>query len=66
MKREKILYKRECKRTRKEKLFRDVACYWVTIFAALMGFLLVEANANLADAESDFASASLEATMNLN
>ena len=66
MKREKILYKRECNRTRKEKLFRDVACYWVTIFAALMGFLLVEANANLADAESDFASASLEATMNLN
>ena len=61
-----LFYKKESERSRREKICRDIACYWVTIFAALMGFLLVEANANLADAESDFASASLEATMNLN
>ena len=57
--RQKLLYKREFERTRKEKLARDIVCYWVTIFAAIMGFLLVDANINLANAESDFASNSV-------
>ena len=64
--RKNLFHKKECNRTRKEKLFRDVACYSVTIFAALMWFLLIEANANLADAESDFASASVDAVQYLN
>ena len=51
-----LLYKKECERSRKEKICRDIACYGVTIFAAVMGFLLVDANVSLADAESDAAS----------
>jgi len=64
--RKSLFCKKECNRTKKEKLFRDVACYWVTIFAALMWFLFMEANANLADAESEFASASIDAVQYLN
>ena len=45
---QKIFHKKESERTRREKLCRDIACYGVTIFAALMGFLLVDANAALA------------------
>lgn len=60
-----LFYKKESCRTKKEKVCRDVVCYGVTIFAAIMGFLLVEANANLADAESDFASNSVEMTQQL-
>jgi hypothetical protein len=53
---EKLFYKKESKRTRNEKLCRDIACYGVTIFAAIMGFLLIDANASLAEAEADAAS----------
>ena len=60
-----LFYKKESCRTKKEKVCRDLVCYGVTIFAAIMGFLLVEANANLADAESDFASNSVEMTQQL-
>ena len=60
-----LFYKKECERSRCEKLCRDIACYWVTIFAAIMGFLLVDANANLVNAESDFASNSIEMTQHL-
>ena len=49
---EKLFYKKESNRTRKEKLCRDIACYGVTIFAALMGFLLIDANASLAEADA--------------
>jgi len=56
---EKLFYKKESRRTKKEKLCRDIACYGVTIFAAIMGFLLIDANANLAEAEADFASNSI-------
>ena len=48
---EKLFYKKESKRTKTEKLCRDVACYGVTIFAAIMGFLFVNANISLANAE---------------
>lgn len=51
-----LFYKKESERTRREKVCRDIACYGVTIFAALMGFLLIDANASLAEAESDLAS----------
>jgi len=60
------LFKRESCRSKKEKLCRDIACYSVTIFAAVMWFLLVEANANLADAESDFANVSFEMSQTMN
>ena len=57
-----LLYKKESCRTKKEKVCRDIVCYGVTIFAAVMWFLLVNANANLANAESDFASTNVEMT----
>jgi len=60
-----LFYKKESCRTKKEKACRDVVCYGVTIFAAIMGFLLIDANASLADAESDFASNNVEMTQQL-
>ena len=39
---QRLLHKKESERSRKEKICRDIACYGVTIFAALMGFLLVD------------------------
>ena len=60
-----LFYKKESCRTKKEKVCRDIVCYWVTIFAAIMGFLLVDANINLANAESDAANNSIEMTQHL-
>lgn len=61
-----LFYKKESERTRGEKLCRDIACYGVTIFAALMWFLLVDANISLANAECDAASNSIVVSQNLN
>ncbi len=61
-----LLYKKESERSRKEKICRDIACYGVTIFAAVMGFLLVDANASLANAESEAASNSVVIAQHLN
>jgi len=63
---ERLLHKKECNRSRKEKLCRDIACYGVTIFAAIMGFLLVDANASLVEAEADAADAGIVAAQHLN
>jgi hypothetical protein len=63
---EKLFYKKEAKRTRKEKLCRDVACYGVTIFAAIMGFLLIDANASLAEAEANAAGTGIVIAQHLN
>ena len=63
---EKLFYKKEAKRTRKEKLCRDIVCYGVTIFAALMGFLLVDANISLANAESAAANTTIAMAQHLN
>ncbi len=62
---ERLFHKKESLRSRKEKLCRDVAFYGVTIVAALMGFLLVDANIDLANAESDFASNSVQFVQHL-
>ena len=51
-----LFYKKESERTKGEKLCRDIAFYGVTIFTAVMGFLLVDANASLLEAEADSAS----------
>ena len=60
-----LFYKKESCRTKKEKVCRDIVCYGVTIFAAIMGFLLVDANVNLANAESDLASTNVEVAQQL-
>ena len=61
-----LFYKKESKRTKTEKLCRDVACYGVTIFAAIMGFLLVDANISLANAESAAANTTIAMAQHLN
>ena len=59
-----LFYKKESERTKKEKLCRNLICFWVTIFAAVMWFLLMNANINLADAESDFANTMITNNVN--
>ena len=63
---QRLLHKKESERTRREKVCRDIACYGVTIFAALMGFLLIDANASLAEAEADAASNGVVIAQHLN
>ena len=54
-----LFHKKESERSRRERICRDIACYGVTIFAAVMGFLFVNANVSLANAEIDAADASI-------
>ena len=63
---QRLIHKKESERSRREKVCRDIACYGVTIFAALMGFLLVDANASLAEAEADAADAGVVVAQHLN
>jgi len=65
MKKQNLFYKKESCRTKKEKLCRDIACYGVTIFAAVMGFLLVNANVSLANAEINAADADISVMQHL-
>lgn len=63
---EKLFYKKESCRTKKEKVCRDIACYGVVIFAALMWFLLVDANASLVEAEANAADTGITLAQHLN
>ena len=56
-----LVYKKESERTRTEKLIRDLVCYGVVIYAAVLGFLVVNANVNLANAQSEYISNSIHA-----
>ena len=57
--RKKLVYKKESERTRTEKLIRDLVCYGVVIYAAVLGFLVVNANVNLANAQTELISNSI-------
>ena len=61
-----LFYKKESKRTKKEKLFRACVCLGVVVFTAVMCYLLVNANVSLANAEIDAADASISVMQNLN
>ena len=50
-----LIYKKESERTKSEKLFRTIVCFIVVIYTAILGYLLVNANVNLAEAEADYA-----------
>ena len=63
---QRLLHKKESERSRREKVCRDIACYGVTIFAALMGFLLIDANASLAEAEANAADTGVVIAQHLN
>ena len=56
-----LVYKKESERTRTEKLVRDLVCYGVVIYAAVLGFLVVNANVNLANAQAELISNSIHA-----
>ena len=56
---EQLFYKKECDRTKTEKLVRDIVCYGVVVYAAIMGFLLVDANAKLASAQAQLVSSQI-------
>lgn len=51
-----VLFKKEDERSKTEKLIRDLVCYGVVIYAAIMGFLVVNANVNLANAQAAYIS----------
>lgn len=59
---QKLVHKKEAERTKTEKLIRDLAFYGVVVYVATLGFLLVNANINLANAQTEFVSSSI-ATM---
>ena len=54
-----LVYKKESERTRTEKLIRDLVCYGVVIYAAVLGFLVVNSNVNLANAQTELISNSI-------
>lgn len=54
-----LVYRKESERTRTEKLIRDLVCYGVVIYAAVLGFLVVNANVNLANAQAELISNSI-------
>ena len=55
-----LVYKKESERTRTEKLIRDLVMYGVVIYAAVLGFLVVNANVNLANAQAELISNSIQ------
>jgi len=61
--RKNLIYKKESERTKSEKLFRAIVCFIVVIYTAILGYMLINANANLAEAEADFAGVSTEASV---
>ena len=58
--RKKLIYKKESERTRTEKLIRELVMYGVVIYAAVLGFLVVNANVNLANAQAELISNSIQ------
>ena len=63
---QKLFYKKECDRTPTEKLVRDVVFYGVVIYAAVMGYLLVDANVNLANAQAELINNQIVAAQHIN
>lgn len=57
--RKKLVYKKESERTRTEKIIRDLVMYGVVIYAAVLGFFVVNANVNLANAQAELISNSI-------
>lgn len=54
-----VLFKKEDERTKTEKLIRDLCMYGLVIYAAVMGYLVVNANVNLANAQAAYISNSI-------
>ena len=63
---QRLFYKKECDRTKTEKLIRDIVCYGVVIYAAVMGYLLINANVNLANAQAELINNQIAAAQHIN
>ena len=50
---QKLLFKKESERTKAERLIRDLVCYGIVIYVAILGYLFVNAQVNLANAQID-------------
>jgi hypothetical protein len=55
-----LIYKKESERTKSEKLVRAIVCLGVVVYTAVLGYLLMNAHANLAQAEADFSETQVE------
>lgn len=54
-------YKKESERTKNEKLFRAIVCFGVVIYTAVLGYMLINVNANLAEAEAALSDTQVQA-----
>ena len=63
---ERLIHKKESERTKVEKILRDVVFYGVVIYVAVLGYLLVNANVDLANAQSDYISTCVATTHGVN
>lgn len=57
----KIVHKPEAERSKTERLLRDIAFFGVIVYAAVMTFLVVNAESTQVEAESQLLSAQIEA-----
>jgi hypothetical protein len=57
----KIVHKPESERSKTERLLRDIAFFGVIVYAAVMTFLVVNAESTQVEAESALLSAQIEA-----
>jgi hypothetical protein len=57
----KIVHKPEAERSKTERLLRDIAFFGVIVYAAVMTFLVINAESTQVEAESQLLSAQIEA-----
>ena len=58
---QRLFHKKESERTKTEKIIRDVIFYGLIIYVAILGFKLVNANIELANAQTEFVNNSINA-----
>lgn len=63
---QKLIYKKEADRTKVEKIVRDVAFYGLVVYVAVLGFMLVDANIDLTNAQVDIVNNSIMTHSQLN
>ena len=63
---QKLIYKKEADRTKVEKIVRDVAFYGLVVYVAVLGFMLVDANIDLTNAQVDMVNNSIMTHSQLN
>lgn len=57
----KIVHKPEAERSKTERLLRDIAFFGVIVYAAVMTFLVINAESTQVEAESQLLSSQIEA-----